>query len=506
MSFADRIKKLVSETAIYGISSVVGRLINFILFPLYSHVFATEDYGAASLLYAAFIFLNISYQYGMESAYMKYASSSDDLNERKQIFSTASFSLLATSLLFSAILLLLRDGVGTAIGLTAEWTHLLFFAAGILLLDALAIIPFAQLRLSNRPWQFALVRGANVLVNVVLNLVLILKYNLGIEAIFIANLVASAVTLLLLLPVYSTFLQAAFDSLLWKKLLRFGLPFIPGGLGYALAERVNVLFLSRMDDAAVASRYGDIIDFSAVDSGAAYSEYIVGVFTGVTKLAVILALVVQMFRYAWQPFFLNHARDEDAPELFGRVFTLFLSAVLTAFLAVSFLADDIVSFPLPGGYTLIQENYWVGLYVVPILLLGYIFQGLYYNFSAGAYIEQKTKYFVYCALGGGMVSLVMNMLLVPSYGMLAAAWATTAAYATMAISLFFLISRRYPIPYDARRIAGVCLVAAACFSVWYFNASMQRAAIEILLVAGFVASIFALKIVRVSSIRRLVRR
>lgn len=509
MSFADRIRKLASETAIYGISSVVGRLINFILFPLYSHVFATQDYGSASLLYAAFIFLNISYQYGMESAYLKYASIGDGDEERSRIFSTASISLLSTSLAFSALLILMRGNAATLIGLSSDWTHLLYYAAGILLLDTLAIVPFAELRLSNRPWMFAFVRGVNVAINVVLNLVLILKYKMGIEAIFIANISASAATLVLLLPVYGRLFRFSFDSNLWKKLLRFGLPFVPGGLGYALAERVNVMFLSRMDNEAVVRRYSDVIDFAAVDAGsngAPYAEYLVGVFTGVTKLAVILALVVQMFRYAWQPFFLNHAKDADAPQLFGRVFTLFLSGILFVFLAVCFFADDIVSIPLPKGYTLIQENYWVGLYVVPILLLGYIFQGLYYNFSAGVYIQQKTKYFVYCALAGGMVSLCLNYFLVPHYGMLAAAWATTGAYATMAISLFALISRVYKIPYDIGRVVGVVALATVCFFAWYSVEGLQSMLFESGLILVFVVGLFGLRIVRLSNIRQLLNR
>ncbi|NND71134.1 MAG: polysaccharide biosynthesis protein [Rhodothermales bacterium] len=505
MSFAVRIRKLVSETAIYGISSIVGRLINFILFPFYSYVFSQADYGSASLLYAAFIFLNIGYQYGMESAYLKFASVTPE--NRKGTFSTASFSLVITSLVFSGLILVFSESFAVLVGLPERWLSLVYFAAGILLLDTLSIVPFAELRLSNRPWLFAAIRGANIVVNVTLNLVLILGFGMGIEAIFIANLAASGVSLVLLIPIYFRLFRFSFDSVLWKKLLRFGLPFVPGGLGYALAERVNILFLSRMEPETVIERYSDIVDFSSVDPATpgVYTETIVGIFSGVTKLAVLLALVVQMFRYAWQPFFLNHAEDDDAPQLFGRVFTLFVASILFVFLGISFFVDDLVAINLPGDYTLINENYWVGLFVVPILMLGYVFQGLYYNFSAGAYILHKTGYFVYCALAGGTVSLLLNSLFVPEYGMTAAAWATASAYGVMALTLFLLIRKQYTVPYDWARSCGAAVLAAACYYCWSVFDQLQGVIPEALLIVAYLAGIALLGIVRPGNLINVLR-
>jgi O-antigen/teichoic acid export membrane protein len=259
-----------------------------------------------------------------------------------------------------------------------------------------------------------------------------------------------------------------------------------------------------MDPDVVLERYSKMIDFSSIDASVptAYTDTVVGIFSGVTKLAVLLALVVQMFRYAWQPFFLNHAKDADAKPLFGRVFTLFVAGILLVFLGVSFFVDDLVSINLPRGYTLIKESYWVGLYVVPILLLGYVFQGLYYNFSAGAYIQQKTKYFLYCALGGGAVSLILNTLFVPTYGMIAAAWATAAAYITMSLSLFVLIQRKYPIPYDWKRVLGIAVLAVICFAAWSRFEMLQSFWMECMLILGYVVGIFVLGIVRIDNLRQ----
>ncbi len=335
MSFRPRIKKLVSETAVYGVSSVFGRLINFLLFPFFSNVFAPEVYAPVILIYAAFVFLNIIYQYGMEAAYLKFAASTEDGPARQKVFSTAVWSLLMTAGLFSACIFFLKQPVGGLFGLHGDNVSLLNYAAGILVLDTLTVVPYAELRLQNRPWRFAIVRSAGIVVNVTLNLVFILGMGMGIEAIFFANLLASGMSLILLVPVYKSRLRLEVDRPLLGDLLRFGLPFVPGGLGYALSDRVNLFFLERLPPERILELYGHDPAVRALSESAAgpesYSNFIVGAYGGMVKLAIILALVVQMFRYAWQPFFLQHGDDEDAPALFGRVFTLLTAFLLTVY-------------------------------------------------------------------------------------------------------------------------------------------------------------------------------
>ena len=496
MAFAQRIKKLASETAIYGISSVAGRLINFLLFPFYSNVFAVEIWGIASVIYASFIFFNIVFQYGMEAAYLKFASLDETETDKRVTFSTGLLSLATTAIVLSAILLLARSPLSSLFSVPVAWEYLFFYVAAILLVDTVNVIPLAELRLSNRPWTFAGIKIANILINVGLNLYLILGLKMGIEAIFIANLAASVSSTVLLLPTILKWLRPVFNRKVWGELLAFGLPFVPGGLGYAIADRINVIFLGKMDPEKILSLYGSETDLSAIATQPeSLSTFMLGSFGGAAKFGVFMALVVQMFRYAWQPFFLQHAQDNDARQLFSRVFTIFVGGALFVFLGVSFFTAEIAAVPLPGGRTLIAPDYWLGLSVVPIILIGYLFQGLYYNFAVGAYVEKKTRYFVHCALAGAVVALIINAIGVPNFGMAAAAWATAGAYLTMAIMLLMITRRFYKIDYDWSSVGIASLVALGAFGVWYLFPNLRIWWVELLLLFGFALLMVLLKVI-----------
>jgi O-antigen/teichoic acid export membrane protein len=471
-----RIRKLASETAIYGVSSILGRAVNFLLFPFYTQVLSPDEYGPVVVVYAAFVFLNILYQYGMESAFLRFAS--EEGANRPRVFSSALWSLAASAALFSTALWFFQDTAAVLIGLAPDAVYLLGFAAAILFLDTTAVVPFAELRLSNRPVYFAVVRFTSVLVNVGGNLLLILGAGMGVEAILLANVASSATSLILLLPVIRNNLTLDLDRGLWRKMLRFALPFLPGGLGYAVSERVNIFFLERLPPERVMELYGSAMSAStrsAILGGDAEAagEYVVGVFGGMIKLGVLAALGVQMFRYAWQPFFLNHARDEDAPALFARIFLILTAGLFGLVLAVSFFAAELVAIPLPGGRTLIDSSYWAGLVIIPPALLGYAFQGWYYHFSAGAYIKKKTSFFVQCTLAGSVVALVVNYWAVPEFGMLGAAWATASAYATMALALLFLIRPHYAVPYPWAKSLGLVALACVLLVLWGRTPALQ---------------------------------
>ena len=486
-----RIGRLAGETAVYGISSVVGRLINFLLFPLYSQVFPPDVYEPLVILYAAFIFFNILYQHGMESAYLKFATDRKEDAGRSRAFGTAVLSISLVSLALSVIIWLLPGPISALIQLDARYTDLLMLGGWILLLDALAIVPYADLRLRSQPWKFAGIRLANVGVNVGLNIWFIFGLDWGVRGVLMANLVASAVALVLLVPTMAA-RSGKPDSTLWPKLLRFGLPFVPGGIGYAVTERINLFFLDLMEPQRAVSLYGltpeshpELHERALEFGDAIFTDHVVGVYGGIIKLAVLMALFVQMFRYAWQPFFLQHQEDDDAPALYGNVFRLLTLILLTAFLGISFFADELVRLPLPGERTLIAESYWLGLFIIPIALIGYVFQGWYYHFSAGAYIRDLSKYFLHATLAGSAVALVLNATLVPTHGMWAAAMATSTAYAVMAMTLLMLIRRAYPVPYAWPRILMAVAFAAGLFLAWELVPVLQTWYFEAVLVGAF---------------------
>lgn len=503
-----RIKKLASETAVYGISSILARAINVMMVPFYANLFPTADNGIIGVVYAAFVFLNIIFTFGMESAYMKYASG-DGRKAINTVFSTTTLLLMAVSIGLSLLIWVFEIPFAHLIGLNSpEWYYLIGYMLSILVLDTLGVIPQAELRLSNRPMRFAMIRLVNVVVNLGLFLVLVKGYGWGIEAVFFANLAASAVSLVQFLPLYFKHFRPQFNSGLAKALLLFGLPFLPSGLGYAITETVNRMFLNAMSQERVLALYGALIpatELATLHTPADYGDYVTGIFNNIYKIGVFMMLFTQMFRFAWQPFFLQHAKDDDAKTLFAQVFTFFTAIGLLIWLLVSFFALEIVSFPLPGGRHLIPQNYWFALSIVPIVLGAYFFQGWDYNFSAGLYITKNTKYFLQATLASALVTLVINYFLVPQYGVVMAALGTLAAYVTMSAVLYFRCQSVYPIPYEWRKVGLMMGIALLIFGLWYAFPVLQIWWIELLFVFSFLVALVGLNIIPKSTLQRLRR-
>ncbi|MDZ4699169.1 MAG: lipopolysaccharide biosynthesis protein [Rhodothermales bacterium] len=507
MSFSLRIRTLASETAVYGISTIVGRIINFLLVPLYVAFFAPGEYGVVVTMYTTITIINHLFQHGMESSYLKFASGKEGRARISEVFSTATWSLFVVSIGLSVLVLFLRSLVSGIIGIDAEWAYLFYYAIGFQTLDALALLPFSELRLQNKASRFALLKMVNIGLNVGLNVVLIIGLGWGIEAVFLSNLIAAGATFLMVLPTYFQLFRFRIQPGLWRELVWFGLPFVPSGLSYALVDRVNVIFVGRMDATQIRVLYEKTFDLSALIANSAttnaeYGQHMAGIFGAVWKLGVFMMLIAQMFRFAWQPFFLQHADDPDARPLFARIFSLFTAFSLLVVLGITFLIDDFVALPIAGGRPLIPEMYWPALYLVPIALLAYLFQGWYYHFTAGAYIERKTRYFVYCTFAGGALTLIANALLVPTYGMIAAAWATTAAYATMAIMLYVFVQRFFPVPYDWRGVALMVGWAGGLYGVWRALPIVQHWWAELVLLGIYLVGILTLRIVTVQSFRQ----
>ncbi|HYE58992.1 MAG TPA: lipopolysaccharide biosynthesis protein, partial [Rhodothermales bacterium] len=444
----------------------------------------------------AFVFLNILFTYGLESAYLKYAAGDEGRARVHDVFSTATLSLLGTSLLLGGLFLLLPEMLALASGVTGEGGdavlsgRIVAYVVAILVLDTLAVVPFAELRLEGRAWTFALTRVASILVNIGLNVWLIVGLGRGVEAVFEANVAASALTLLLLVPVYARLLRPRFDRGLWRELVAFGLPFVPGGLGYALTERASLFGLQ-----ALPSR---VPGTTGTDQ--------VGLFNATWKLGVFMMLVVQMFRFAWQPFFLQHAKDPDAKPLFARVFTLLAAGLWTLFLIISFFAYEIATLPLPGGRTLIGPAYLGGLVVVPLALAAYLFQGWYYAFSAGLYIEKQTKYFAHATAVGSVLAVVATVALVPSFGIVGAGWANVVGYAAMAAVLYRYAQRAYSIRFDWRKAGATSGLALGLFALWSFVPTLQRWYVEAGMLVLFGIGLRVLGVVPRGLLDRLRRR
>jgi O-antigen/teichoic acid export membrane protein len=440
----DQIKQLGKETAIYGLSTIIGRFLNFILVPFYTNVLKPDQYGIVTTIYAYIAFLNIIYSYGMESAYMRYASSLE-IGDKKENFSTPFISIFLTSLLFSSLIHFSSEKIAELINIPSEFSVCIKYSAWVLFFDALCIIPLSALRLGSKALTFSTIKIINIVTNVALNIILLLKFKLGVYGVFISALVSSALTFFLVSPIILKNFSFSFLKKLYIELLKFGLPYIPSGLSAIVIQVIDRPILKALTDDAT-----------------------VGVYQANYRLGIFMMLFVSMFDYAWRPFFLRNANNPNAKKLFARVMTYFTLAGAFLFIFVSILIEDFVKLKIFGKY-IIHPDYWSGLGIVPIVLLGYLFNGIYVNLIAGIYIQKKTKYLPYITGIGAVANIIGNYALIPVLGMYGSAWATLISYLIMAISLFIVVQRIYPIRYEYERLAKIGVATAVSFLLSYIT-------------------------------------
>lgn len=445
-----RLKELFSDTLIYGISSVLARFIGYLLVPLHTGVFDEDQYGIISLIFAGIALFNVLFTMGMESSYIRYGKNRD---KAKSLFKTLQLFLLGSSALFVVVVWLAQPVISPMIGLEAG-DPILWMMLGILFFDTLAIVPFAELRLIRRSISFAVIKTGNVLINLGLNFYLILWLDYGIEAVFISNLAASLLTAIATWVVTLPMFMGDWNRELLTKALIFGLPFVPAGLGHVINELIDRFFLKSMDPETVEALYGP--DYSADD--------IVGIYSACYKLAVFMLLLVQMFRMAWQPFFMRQSEETTAPKTFSQTFSLFNFAATAIFLSVALFADQIVAIKVPFlDFYLVDEKFWGGLGIVPILLLAYWFQGWYVNFSAGIFISETTKRLPQITLIGAAITIVANLIMIPFLGMMGSAIATLSSYAIMAALIYYYSNAAFRVPYKLASGLSVMLIATASY-------------------------------------------
>ncbi len=344
------------------------------------------------------------------------------------------------------------------------------------------MVPFANLRLHRRVIKFTSIKITNIFINLALNLILILKLKMGIEAIFIANLAASIFSFVALTPDIFKNLHFKVDKEILKKMIYFGLPYLPASISSTIVQVIDRPLVQAMTNTET-----------------------LGIYSANYKLGIFMMLFVTMFNFAWQPFFLTNAKEENAKQLFSKILTLFLLIASVIWIVLSLFVDEFARWQFLPGRSIIGKDFLSGLPIVPIILLGYLFNGLYYNFQVGLYIEEKTKYFPVVTGLGAIVNIGVNFLLIPIWGIMGAAIATLAAYIVMAVSLFLFSQKVYKIHYEYARIFKIIgLLFATCFLYYYllYNVGLTIT-IKFILLAGFVASIFILRVLNLSEFLKL---
>lgn len=467
----EKLKELTKDTAIYGISTMLGRFLNFLLVPYFTNVFLPAEYGVVNILYSYIAIFNIIFIYGMDSAFLKFAAFKDIGND-KENFSTPYISILSTSVFFVMLIMILKNPISVFLEIDPSKSYLVVLSALIMFFDANAVIPFLKLRLERKAKLFSILRVANILINIILNVVLIQKFKWGIESIFVSNLAASVLTLIFILPTIAKNFCFCFHRELFKRLLKFGIPYLPAGIAVMLVQVIDVPILQKLTDLKT-----------------------VGIYKANYKLGIFMMLFVNMFQFAWQPFFLNNAKEENAKELFSKVLTYFTIVGSFMLVILSLFISDIVKINI-AGFSIIGSNYWSGLYIVPVILLAYLFNGLYVVFSAGIYIEEKSIYAPIVAGLGALTNVVVNYLLIPSLNIMGAALATLASYVVMAAGYYLVTQKYYRINYEygkLARITSVVIIVSAGYYILAFNGLLNiyyKLLITLIFSIFFVANVF----------------
>jgi len=447
------LKKLAGQTAIYGFSTIVGRLLNYFLVPLYTYQFADpKDFGVVTEFYAYTSFLNVVLTYGMETALFNFSAKRDD---KTAVYSTALFSLGLSTALFLAATLWRADGIAALLRHSGHVDYVVW-VAWIIALDALTAIPFAKLRELQKAKRFAVLKTVNILVNIAGNLFFIglckwayetnatgwLSYAgrlydpaIGIGYVFIANLIASAATAVLLLP---EFFMARWrvDPGLWRSMLAYALPLLVAGLAGMVNETMDRILLKYL-----------------LPAGTAMDQ--LGIYGACYKISILMSIFIQAFRYAAEPFFFAHFKQQDSKALYALVMNWFVIACSFIFLGVMMNIAWIQYF--------VGEKYRAGLDVVPILLLANLCLGVFFNLSIWYKLTEQTRFGTYLTVWGAAVTLALNFYWIPRIGYLGSAWATLVCYGSMAALSYLLGQKFYPVRYDLKRMLGYPALALGIF-------------------------------------------
>lgn len=439
------LKKLAGQTAYYGLSSMLGRLLNFLLVPLYTNeITPPSRMGIVAFLYALAALFNVFLSYGMETAFFRY--SSDGKYGKKTVASTAFTSLFISTTLFMVLGLLFYRQAAEAVGYADMSLCVLYFVL-ITAFDAYAIVPFAQLRLENKAVRYAVIRLVGIALNIALNLLLILilprmgVIELRVENIFLSNVLSSALVMLILW-VQARGIRLKADFSLWKKMIRYGWPILIAGTAGVINETMDRVFFKILFPEDIA-------------------ENILGIYGNCFKMAIFITLFIQAFRFAAEPFFFSQAKDRNAPATYARVslyFTIVVAVMYVGIMAnLSWLSAKFLG-----------PEYRSGIDIVPIVLFANIFLGLYYNLSMWYKLTDRTRWGAYISIMGAIVTLAVIFYGVPRYGYIAAAWSHLITYGSMMLVSYMLGQKYYPIPYDIPKILAYLLLGwAGGYISWY---------------------------------------
>ncbi len=449
------VKKLAGETVLYGLSSIVGRMLNFFLTFIYARTFSTAENGVLNELYAYVGFLIVIFSYRMESAFFRFGT---PVADRDRSYATGMISILVSTLFITATFLFFAQPIADVLYYSDHVEYIRWFAL-ILAFDCLAELPFARLRMEQRPRRFVAGKLLNIGANIFLNVFWLIfcpwaasngmnwvhwvwSPTWGVSAVFMANLISSLVTMVFLLPQMKG-IQKGFDPALWRKMIFYAAPLIIVQFAGIVNQMLDRTLLRWLLPGTPEENLSEL-----------------GIYGNNYKLAMLITIFTQAYRYAAEPFFFRHAGEKNAPEIQADATKWFTIAATTGMAGVLLFLDAVKYF--------LGEGYFSGLKVVPILLMANVLLGVYYNLSVWYRLKDKTALGAWISIAGALLTLLLNILLVPRIGYIGAAWTALITYAFMCFATWFTSLKYYPVPYPFGRMAlypGVSLALWAG-SLW----------------------------------------
>jgi O-antigen/teichoic acid export membrane protein len=446
-------KKLVGDTAIYGVSSIVGRFLNWWLVPYYSHIFLTAEYGIVTHLYAYMAFLLVLLTYGMETGYFRFAS---DHKDKDLVYSSSLISLFVTSVGFLLLVYAFTDIIAGWLDYENHPEYIRWIG-WIMAFDAFTSIPFAKLRIESKAIKFAVMKLINIFANIFFNIFflticpLLLKNNpdhlvgliydesIGVGYVFISNLIASAITFVLLIP--DLHVKIRFERRLLKEIVWYSFPILVVGVAGMVNQNIDKILLPRLLSA----------DQQPMEQ--------LGIYGANYKLAVLMNMFIQAFRYAFEPFFFSQVKSENNKKGYALILKYFVIFGLIIFLGISLFLD------LFKTLNIIDEAYYSGLKVVPLVLMANLFLGIYYTLSLWYKLTDKTRYGAYFALIGSVISIAVNILFIPVYGYMASAVAVLICFIVMAVLSYVVGQKHYPVNYPIGRILFYFILSLVLYGI-----------------------------------------
>jgi len=468
------IKKFAGQTAVYGLSTIISRSLYFILTPILVHALSPKIYGVFTKMYSWASLVSAILSFGMETTFFRYLNKRED--NKDKVYSNSFITVAAAALLFFLLTFFSAEGIATWLNggtdkNTADYIFYVKCFIYILILDALCVIPFAKVRADGRPFRYSIIKFSNIVLVFILNLFFLfgapylIKHHLAgadwiatwyrplwVGYVFLANLIASFVTLIMLLPEILK-LKLRFDFKMFGEMVLYSWPILVANISFIINENLDKIMLDKLLPPSISNQE-------------------IGIYSACAKIALFLSLFVQAFRLGAEPFFFSHAKNKNSGETYSRIMTYFI--IVVALIAVALTANiELLKYFVRGGTPELQKLYWSGLQVVPILLFGYVSLGIYMNLSIWYKLSDQTRFGLYISGIGAILTIILNLIFIPKYSYIASAWISLIAYATMMVLSYILGQKNYPIPYQLKKNVAYLIASAVIvylsFTVFHRN-------------------------------------